>query len=191
MDRDTFVVERQIGRPPRGTVRVAARCAFGYPTVVAVDPFVDAEKPGRTAEPFPTRYWLTCPVLREQVSRLESGGLLRRLDREIAADPALCEAVDADHDRYAAERYAGMDAAARARAAATGVEPVLRDTGVGGVRRRGRLKCLHAHYAHHLVSGNTVGALLDERYELRECPANDVRCRAFEPESATDADGGS
>jgi len=176
---DARIVERQIGRPPRGPVRVVSRCAFGYPVAVAVDPLVPCRRGGGPPEPFPTRFWLTCPVLVEQVSRLESAGTADRLEEEMAGDPDLAARVAADHDRYAAERFAALGPEARADAERRGLLGTLRDGGVGGVRDRRHLKCLHAHYALHRARGGAIGALLDARHGPKECDASLVRCDAF------------
>jgi hypothetical protein len=176
---DARIVERQIGRPPRGPVRVVSRCAYGYPAAVAVDPLVAHRRGEGAPEPFPTRYWLTCPILVEQISRLESAGIADRIEEEMAGDPALAARVREDHDRYAAERFAALDGPGRAEAERRGLLPVLRDGGVGGVRDRRFLKCLHAHYALHRARGGAVGALLDARHGPKECEAASVRCDAF------------
>lgn len=179
MTPDEQVVARQIRRPPRGMERVEARCAYGYPTVISVAPLVPGRRGRPALEPFPTRFWLTCPILVEQVSRLEAAGGVVALEEEAAADPALDALLREDHARYAAERFAAADAEARERAAAGGTLPVLRDTGVGGIRDHGHLKCLHAQYAFHLARGSAVGRILAERHGLRECAPSDVRCDAF------------
>jgi hypothetical protein len=176
---DERIVERQIGRPPRGPVRVEARCAFGYPVVIAVDPLVPNRRAGGPPEPFPTRFWLTCPVLVEQVSRLEAAGVADGIEREMAADPALAAGVREDHARHAAERFASLRGAALEDATRRGLLGPLRDGGVGGIRDPRFLKCLHAHYAHHRARGGTVGALLDARHGPRECEPAQVRCDAF------------
>ena len=160
-------------------VRVERRCAFGSPPVVSVDPLVEPRRGEGPPEPFPTRFWLTCPVLAERISRLEAEGLVDRLEEEMAADPALAARVREDHARYAAERDAALGGAARKDAQRRGLADLLRTAGVGGVRDPRHLKCLHAHYAHHLARGNAVGALLDERYAPKECDAALVRCDAF------------
>ena len=73
---DDAVIERQLGRPPRGVAGVAARCPYGAPG-------------GRRAglptcadgEPFPTTYYLTCPHAVAAVSALEDAGGVERYQR--------------------------------------------------------------------------------------------------------------
>jgi exopolyphosphatase / guanosine-5'-triphosphate,3'-diphosphate pyrophosphatase len=102
-------------------------------------------------EPFPTLYWLTCPDAVRAVSRLEADGWIKRLDERAHRDPELGEALDRAHRSYAAERGRLV----------TGAD---RWGGVAG--SRAGLKCLHAHYAHHLAGGpDPAGAWVAERVE--------------------------
>ena len=55
-DAEIAVVTAQLGRPARGVIGIAARCACGNPTVVATAPRL----PDGT--PFPTLYYLTHPA---------------------------------------------------------------------------------------------------------------------------------
>ena len=184
MDRpaveDGRIVERQIGRPPRGMIRVESRCAFGYPVSISVAPLVPHRRGKGEPEPFPTLFWLTCPALVEEVSRLESAGVIAALEAEAAVDPAFGARLREDHRRYAAEREGLLAGGARDEAARRGLLPVLEGTGVGGCRSREAVKCLHAHYAHHRArGGNAVGEILDARHGPRECTPGSVRCDAF------------
>jgi uncharacterized protein len=134
-DRDRAVVSVQLGRPARGNPAIVHTCGFGLPTVVRVDPRLD------DGTPFPTTFWLTCPVLRSSIGRLEADhamvGLNERLEREdgFAADYA------AAHDRYVAARDQLGD-------------PLPGDPGAGGMP--GHIKCLHVHAAHTLATGDNV-----------------------------------
>jgi len=171
-------VALQIGRPPRGMVAVESRCAFGYPIVISVDPLVPSRDGKGPAEPFPTRFWLTCPALVEEISRVEASGAADRIEEEMAADPDLAARVRADHARHAAERFAALRGAAREEAERRGLLDYLRDAGIGGTADLRNLKCLHAHYAHHRARGGAVGALLDARFAPAECTPDRVRCDA-------------
>src|SRR5918998_826789 len=92
---DRLVVERQLGRPPRAFHRVAVRCPFGLPAVTEQLPYDPA------GEPFPTTYYLTCPHLVAQISRLEAGGGVERWSERAATDSELAESVTraAEHQR--------------------------------------------------------------------------------------------
>ncbi len=138
---DLEAVQEQLGREPTTPFTVVVRCTGGHPLVVRNRP-TDAE--GR---PFPTTFWLTCPDAVRAVSRIESEGWIGRLND----DPSMAEAVETAHRGYAAAR-AEIDEASRSWG------------GVGGARSG--IKCLHAHYAHHLAGGDdAVGRWTAERVE--------------------------
>jgi hypothetical protein len=127
VDSDRALVERQLGRPPRAFRRVAVRCPFGRPAVTEQAPYDDR------GEPFPTTYWLTCPHLVAQVSRLEAAGGVERWTRAAVEDPMLRASLERANDEQ------------------RGLRPEL-DLGVGGARAgAGSLKCLHAHVAFALA----------------------------------------
>jgi hypothetical protein len=126
---DDEVLALQIGRPLRARSVVLRRCNLGLPIVAEVPPILD------TGEPFPTSYWLTCPLARRRIARIEGRGGVGAMQAAIEADRALGEALAAAHMRYAAERDARLPAHVRHRPSG----------GVGG--SSGGVKCLHAHYA--------------------------------------------
>lgn len=153
---DRRVVEVQIGRPLRAPSEVVARCHLGMPVVVRVPPHLD------DGTPFPTLYWLTCPLATTRIGRLEGGGGVKRMEAKAEADPGFAGALQRAHDAYAAERDSRItDTAAPAPSG-----------GVGGAARG--VKCLHAHYAHHAAGGdNAVGELVASWIEPLDC---EVRC---------------
>lgn len=142
---DIRTVAGQIGREPTTPFTVVVRCPDGHPLVIRNAP-LDA-----SGNPFPTLFWLTCPRAVRAVSRLESEGEIARLNERYESDQAFAEAVERAHMEYAAERAFRFTGAGSY-------------GGVGGARKG--LKCLHAHYAHHLAGGDdAVGALVAARVE--------------------------
>jgi hypothetical protein len=130
---DREIVARQLGRAPRAFRRVAVRCPFGLPAVTEQAPF-DA-----SGAPFPTQFWLTCPHLVARLSRLEAAGGVERWTVAAAADHELATSLARAHDEQRAAR------------------PEL-SAGIGGAKREGSLKCLHAHAAFALARhGYTLG----------------------------------
>ena len=135
---DLATVRSQLGREPTTPFTVVVRCPDGHPLVIRNHP-VDAD-----GHPFPTLFWLTCPAAAKAVSQVESEGAIGRLNERAETDPAFAEALSAAHEAYAAER-------------AREVPEAREHGGVGGTRTG--VKCLHAHYAHHLAGGDDpVGA---------------------------------
>jgi hypothetical protein len=140
--KDLAAIERQLGRIPRGVVRVAHRCACGDPDVVMTLPRL----PDGT--PFPTTYYLTCPRAAAALGTLESSGLMRDMEERLASDPTLAEAYRAAHEAYLADRQ-GL-----------GEVPELAGISAGGMPTR--VKCLHVLVAHSLAAGPGANPLGDE-----------------------------
>jgi hypothetical protein len=137
---ETAVVERQLGRPPRGVRRVAHRCPCGLPDVVETAPRLG------DGSPFPTLFYLTCPRAVAAVSRLEAAGVMAAMRRRLADDSGLRAAQRAAHDDYVARR----EEAARE----GGLTPLPPGTqSAGGMPDR--VKCLHALAAHELAAPGT------------------------------------
>jgi uncharacterized protein len=134
-ERDRALVSCQLGRPARGNPAIVHRCGFGLPTVVRVDPRLD------DGTPFPTTFWLTCPVMRSAVGRLEADHAMVGLNERLEREPAFAADYAAAHERY-------LDARA------TLGDPLPGGPGAGGMPRH--IKCLHVHAAHHLASGDNV-----------------------------------
>ncbi|CAB9515655.1 Protein of unknown function (DUF501) [Seminavis robusta] len=106
-------------------------------------------------EPFPTLYWLTHPLLRTMVSKLELQGTGRRLEQRLQNDPHALEAMTRAHHGYGQERYDLLTptdiAYIETRKWQRAFDP--RQRGVAGIRNHAAVKCLHAHVAHYLSGG--------------------------------------
>ena len=138
-ESDLDAVGRQLGRPARDVVAVAARCACGAPTVVTTRP--------RLADgtPFPTFYYLTHPAATAAASRLEATGRMVEYQATLVGDTA--DAYRAAHERYLADRDA------------YGVVDEIAGISAGGMPDR--VKCLHALLAHALAAGPGVNPIGD------------------------------
>ena len=97
---DRRVVEAQIGRPLRAESTPVSRCHLGLPVVVQVPPLLD------DGTPFPTLYWLTCPLATARIGRLEGAGGIRRLEQKAKVDRDFGDRLGRAHAAYAAERDA-------------------------------------------------------------------------------------
>jgi hypothetical protein len=147
-DRDSAVLALQIGRPLRAASKVLRRCDLGLPIVAEVPPILD------TGEPFPTRYWLTCPLAHRRLARIEAQGGVRAAQAKVDADPAFKAALEAAHARYARDRDAAPYGERPAGKALYGERPAGGHRPRGGVGgSSGGVKCLHAHYA-DFAAGN-------------------------------------
>lgn len=139
---DVAMLEAQLGRAPRGLLRVAARCGDGWPAVVVTAPRL----PDGT--PFPTFYYLTCRRLNASLSTLESEGLMKVYAQQLVDDHDFGAQYRAAHASYVADREH--------------IEYVdeIANYSAGGMPDR--VKCLHALVGHSLAVGpgvNPVGDL--------------------------------
>ena len=129
---DNARVTELLGREPQGRYSIAARDANGDPVVIENAPFLD------DGTPMPTMFWLIGPEWMRRIGQLEAAGGVDAA--ETAVDP---DELAAAHARYAALRDAKIADDH------TGPRP---SGGVGGTREG--VKCLHAHWAWHLVGGD-------------------------------------
>jgi hypothetical protein len=165
-DAEAALAAEMIGRPLRGRSAVAVRCAWGLPAVLRVSPRLE------DGTPFPTLFWLSCPLANRAVGTLEASGVMRDLTARLGEDEAMNAHYQAAHLRYVAARNA-LGEGERQRAGGRGPEPgpqIPGDPSAGGMP--GRVKCLHALYGHHLATrDNPVGAWVAEQVEPMSCPA--------------------
>ena len=119
------------------------------PMVVESHPILD------DGSPFPTLYWLTCPILVKRVSRLESQGAMAELNERTVRDRALVERAQVAADALRARRDS---------------HAVIGDSGSAPGGDPERVKCLHAHVAQVLVDElNPFGALALEHTGWPDC----------------------
>ena len=153
-DATVAVLSAQLGRPARGRPAVVHRCGHGLPTVVRVDPRLE------DGTPFPTTFWLACPLLRSAVGRMEADHEMVRLNARLAEDEAMRTGYATAGARYVAFRDALGSPDAPLDGAPT----------AGGMPTR--VKCLHVHLAHHLATGdNPVGAHVADALLPMACDA--------------------
>jgi uncharacterized protein len=149
---DRAAAEAQMGRPLEGRFRVASRCHLELPVVLECHP-------DREGQPFPTLYYLTCPLARIRVSRLEAAGGVRDWTARVAEEPELAASLADAHRAYAEERSAHLDPE----------DPLLAKLR-GGVGGSEGVKCLHMHYAHARAGGeNPIGGPVRAAIEPLDC----------------------
>jgi hypothetical protein len=144
-EADIAAVSRQLGRPARNVIGIAARCVCGNPTVVATKPRLD------DGTPFPTLYYLSHPAATAAISTLEATQVMNELS-ELLADDDIAAQYRAAHEAYLANR-----------------ESIAHVDEIDGISAGGmptRVKCLHALAGHALSAGpgvNPIGDLALER----------------------------
>lgn len=150
--KDFDFIRSAIGREPRGIVDIVCRNADGNPSVLLMSPWMDRQ-------PFPTTFWLCDPKLDRMIAELESKGAIDQIKSTIMRSPELYEQHRFDQLYYAHFRYqlvteARLDLQ-------ESYEKVLRFSGIGGMQDYREIKCLHLHYAYHLVTPTLVGTMID------------------------------
>jgi hypothetical protein len=120
--------------------------------------------------PFPTHYWLSCPLASTRIGRLEGMGGVRRMEARAAADPTFAARLAAAHERYAGDRDALVPP-----------DAVHRPSG-GVAGSSAGVKCLHAHYADHAAGNdNPVGEAVALWVEPLDCAVPCVLDGAHNP----------
>ena len=153
---DIDEVTRQLGRPARDILDIAARCVCGKPLVVKTKPRLE------NGTPFPTLYYLTQSAATAAVSTLEASGYMVELQDLLATDPVVQSAYLAAHQSYLAEREA--------------IEVVeeINDFSCGGMPVR--VKCLHALVGHSLAKGPGVNPIGDLALEALAWSPSRCQC---------------
>lgn len=155
---DIAEVSRQLGRPARGVIGIAARCVCGKPTVVATHPRL----PDGT--PFPTLYYLSHPAATASISTLEATGVMAELSDELAADENVADAYRAAHRAYLVDRDS--------------IEAVPEVEGFSAGGMPDRVKCLHALAAHALAAGRGVNPIGDSALDRATWSPDRCQCAA-------------
>jgi len=165
-ERELAAVVDQLGFMPTNLIRVAAFDAITHqPTVCQLYPLTKpaAERRrkggGKDFEPFPTTYWLTCPTLKANISKLEDKGWVAKLETRLEKDEAALHAMANAHNEYAACRWALLSDEHLSLVSERGWTEPLKEVGIAGIRNHRKVKCLHTMYAHWLAVKSSESSL--------------------------------
>lgn len=162
-DAERTIVEKQLGRFPRGMVAVGARCVCGRPLAVITRPCLE------DGTPFPTTCYLTSPEAVKAVSRVEADGIMREYNELLQSDEDLKKQYERAHKYYLEFRH-------ELAVSLGDSEEHISQMSAGGMPVR--VKCLHALLAQTLVIGkgvNPIGDMVLERIK-DEFDPNVCRC---------------
>ena len=160
-DSQLAIIEQQIGRAPNGLLDIAYATDQGVPVILRMAPIVDDK-------PFPTLYWLCSKDLHKAIAKLETQGLVKELEQRLQDDSDFMAAYQANQQAYVAKRWANCTSEDKTLLEAKGFAKLFDSYGIGGLRDWQQIRCLHMHYAHHLVDSNVIGQWLDDHYQLNQ-----------------------
>lgn len=108
-------ITKQLGFTPRNLVDVSCYHPYlGHPQVLELyplnvkDPTVFDDR-DTVQIPFPTTFWISCPILHAEISQHEENGMVLQLTNRLLHESdsqAHLEAMEAAHRAYAEERWA-------------------------------------------------------------------------------------
>ncbi|MGK0441863.1 MAG: hypothetical protein ACJA0N_001667 [Pseudohongiellaceae bacterium] len=155
------IIEQQLGRKPRGIIRIAAESASGIPLVLQMQSLVDDK-------PFPTLYWLCSKTLSKAIGTIETQGWVKTIEQRLEDDEELRAAFLQNQQDYVARRWQTMLPEDKARIEALGFSKLFDQYGIGGIMQWDKVRCLHMQYAHHLAEHNVIGHLMDNEFQLKQ-----------------------
>lgn len=152
MDKEKQIVELQIGRKLRSESKVVSKCHLNLPTVIEVPPNLD------DGTPFPTTFWLTCPMYNKKIGSLESNGMIKNLDEQLDNNSLL-------RAQWANRQKSYKEYREKLKDKKSAINP---QGGVGGAANS--VKCLHAHTADELATNqNIIGKIVIETLGSFNC----------------------
>lgn len=170
--REKEIVKNQLGRKPENAQKVVVYCTGGMPAVTLTAPVGEG---GKTINP--TIYWLTCPFLVREISRLEDRGLISELTEKLHSNEDFRGKMEQVHNDYSRRRMKliSEEQLQAVREISADIPVMLKEAGVGGIRDKGGIKCLHTHYADYLVNGdNPIGEVVDGLVAWPDSNGSDV-----------------
>eukprot|EP00914_Ancora_sagittata_P031583 GHVO01064005.1.p1 GENE.GHVO01064005.1~~GHVO01064005.1.p1 ORF type:complete len:241 (-),score=41.78 GHVO01064005.1:141-863(-) len=113
--------------------------------------------------PCPTLFWLLEPTIKKKLSCLESQGYVTVIEAMISGSVSLQRSMIKDHLHFIKRRWKYMTSSMRDAINPRQLE-CLTDRGIGGMSNFTAVRCLHMHYAIHIIEeeGTTVGRIVDE-----------------------------
>eukprot|EP01041_Mallomonas_annulata_P010499 gene10499-21898_t len=166
-------VSNQLGYIPKNIVEISSKDQIDNPLAVLLYPLnFNKEVGGRYSKgikPFPTIMWLTCPVLKARISRLENKGWVTKIQERLhnnELSEQYLKQMEIAHKLYAEERWKIMNAEDISFVEDNGWATTLCNVGIAGIRDYQQVKCLHCHYAHYLTRPNHNNIIGEWVHEL-------------------------
>lgn len=175
-EQDRRIIRKQLGRKPKGLIGIAKRCRYGYPTVLVTKPLIIHSD--ENYEVFPTLYWLTCPRRNRKLADIESTGYIEKLEQELNSNKKLKSKYKKQELDYLKTQKKLLSKEEQNFVDNHELNQSL-NRGIGGIQNTEHIKCLHLHVAHNLATENCIGKMIMNRFDLEDCPEEDVICEKF------------
>lgn len=159
---EMLILEKQLKRKISDVKRIVARCDYGFPVVIENA----CEVRGK---PFPTLFWLVCPKLNKEISKLEASGWIKKFESMIEQDRDFEKSYIQAHN---------IVKELRDRSLKDEIRKIFSNVGSGGIRNFKSVKCLHLHVADYLAGVmNPVGKSVLSMIKKPFCEEDRVVCR--------------
>lgn len=166
------IIKGQLEDPAENVIKVIKYCPTNYPMVILVHPFYNDK-------PFPTIYWLSCPVIKEDIFKLEDAGYIERLKIKKNETKEFRKKLEDAHNRYSKSRIdlLSENELENAKEISEDLFNMLLKSGVAGIREKEGIKCLHGHFADYIITrDNPVGREVAKEIDI---PSNCNFCRRY------------
>jgi hypothetical protein len=147
--------------PPQSVASTSVSTISTTATTTTAATFLLEKEANMLMEPFPTIYWLTHPLLRCLVSKLEWEGYGIQLEQRLRNDTASLAMMNQAHMAYGQERWNLLSPSDIEVIQCLKWQSAFSiSRGVAGISNKnfGAVKCLHAHLAHYLSKGVGSGS---------------------------------
>jgi len=160
------IVSLQLGRILKNDFGIVRVCEWGFPQVIQSSLIAEGK-------PFPTLFWLSCPFLKEEVSRFESAGMIAEFEKRLEEDETFAGEYLRAHSQTALLKEELLEKAP----VSEEQKRLLMERGIGGIRNLKRVKCLHLQLANFLGGvPNPVGREVWNLLKKTQCSYERVIC---------------
>ncbi|MGC9383149.1 MAG: DUF501 domain-containing protein [Kosmotogaceae bacterium] len=168
MDRicsEKKMIEFQLERKIDNNFVTIKRCTWDFPQVIRSYPL-------KNNRPFPTIFWLTCPLLRKNVSRLEEKGMIKYFEKRLKKEPEMKKRF-----LLAQEATKELRKTLLPEKIPYWIKEDLISKGIGGSKKYLTVKCLHLQLANFLGGiDNPIGEEVWKSMDIVNCKENDIIC---------------
>ena len=173
---DIAHIQRQLGREKINIGGIIERCEYGFPAIMLLSPEVEINgKMETNYEAISNLMWLTCPYLNDKIHKLESTGLIKTISNLIQSENKMTLSMNKAHANFYFLR--GVIFKNLVGTSFWQKQIGLFNTGIGGIRDKKTLKCLHMHFCHFRLCKDNIAGLLTYRLLNEKVKCDEGLCR--------------